>query len=91
MASSWADRAATRATCSRLSTATAWALMALLTAETAWSMPDFNAMGLAPAATFIKPLWMMERANTTEVVVPSPTMSLVLAAASFTTWAPMFS
>ena len=65
--------------------------MASFTAPTARSMPDFSAIGLAPAATFRNPLRMMERASTTEVVVPSPTTSLVLAAASFTTCAPIFS
>ena len=37
------------------------------------------------------PSRMMAWASTVAVVVPSPTMSLVLIAASLTSWAPMFS
>ena len=48
-------------------------------------------MGLAPAATFFRPSVTMAWASTVAVVVPSPATSLVLVAASFRSWAPMFS
>ena len=91
MASSWAERAATRATCSRFSTGTAIFFNSATTVSTAFSMPDFKAIPLAPAATFRNPWRTIAWANTTDVVVPSPTTSLVLAAASLTSCAPMFS
>jgi len=46
---------------------------------------------LAPAATFFRPAVTMAWASTVAVVVPSPAMSAVLLATSFSIWAPMFS
>jgi hypothetical protein len=48
-------------------------------------------MGLAPAATFFKPSFIMAWAKTVAVVVPSPATSLVLVATSLTNWQPRFS
>ena len=47
--------------------------------------------GLAPAATLRRPSFTMTWASSVAVVVPSPTVSLVLVATSLTSWAPMFS
>ena len=71
-------------------TSWAWALMPSTTLATALSMPRFKSMGLAPAATFLRPTFTMACANTVAVVVPSPASSPVLEATSFTNWAPMF-
>src|SRR3954454_17854105 len=60
-------------------------------AATAFSMPFFRLIGLAPAATLRMPRWTSDWARTVAVVVPSPAPSLVLVATSFTSWAPMFS
>ena len=65
--------------------------MALTTSSTAFWIPSFNCIGLAPAVTLRSPSPMMAAASTTDVVVPSPAMSLVLLATSLTSWAPMFS
>src|SRR6266516_122995 len=54
-------------------------------------MPRLTSTGLAPAAIALKPDLTTAWAITVAVVVPSPTMSLVLIAASLTSWAPMFS
>ena len=54
-------------------------------------MPRFRPIGLAPAATLRRPSRTSAWASTVAVVVPSPAMSLVLVATSFTSWAPMFS
>src|SRR4051794_37752532 len=55
------------------------------------SMPRFTNTGLAPAPITCIPSRMIACARTVAVVVPSPTTSLVLIAASFTSCAPMFS
>ena len=47
--------------------------------------------GRAPAAMAFRPSRKMNSASTVAVVVPSPATSLVLLAASLTSWAPMFS
>ena len=60
-------------------------------ASVAASMPRLSSIGLEPAATFFRPSVTMACASTVAVVVPSPAMSLVLVAASFRSWAPMFS
>ena len=65
--------------------------MASATALEALSMPRLSIIGLAPAERFLSPSVTMACASTVEVVVPSPAMSLVLVAASFSSWAPMFS
>src|SRR5947209_6684492 len=54
-------------------------------------MPFFRPIGDAPAATLRRPSFTRAWARTVAVVVPSPAMSLVLVATSFTSWAPMFS
>jgi hypothetical protein len=61
------------------------------TAVTAFSMPRFRAIGLAPAATVLTPSRKMACARTVAVVVPSPATSEVLDATSRTICAPMFS
>ncbi len=68
-----------------------WSAMAATAAATAFSMPFFSSIGLAPAATLRSPWRTSAWASTVAVVVPSPAMSLVLVATSFTSWAPMFS
>src|SRR5215212_5194657 len=60
-------------------------------AATAFSMPFFRLIGLAPAATLRMPRWTRDWARTVAVVVPSPATSLVFVATSLTSWAPMFS
>ncbi|MCY1519762.1 hypothetical protein D9M68_545230 [compost metagenome] len=61
------------------------------TAATALSMPRFKSIGLAPAATFLIPAVTIACARTVAVVVPSPAISAVFEATSFTICAPMFS
>ena len=61
------------------------------TVFTALSIPLLISIGLAPAATFFSPLLIIPWARTVAVVVPSPAVSLVLDATSFTICAPMFS
>src|SRR6516225_7858297 len=58
---------------------------------TARSMPRLTSTGLAPSPMACMPSRTMAWASTVAVVVPSPTMSLVLIAASLTSCAPMFS
>ena len=55
------------------------------------SMPFLRAMGLAPAATFLRPSRTIDWPRTVAVVVPSPATSLVLEEISLASWAPMFS
>src|SRR5438067_2817643 len=59
-------------------------------AVTALSMPRFRSIGFMPAATNFMPSRTMACASTVAVVVPSPALSLVLEATSFTICAPMF-
>ena len=73
------------------STWTDWSAMESTAADTAASMPFLRPIGLAPAATLRRPSRTRAWASTVAVVVPSPAMSLVLVATSFTSWAPMFS
>src|SRR3990167_5592167 len=61
------------------------------TAAAAFSMPFLTTMGLAPAVTFFIQDEVITWAKRVAVVVPSPAESLVLLAASLTSWAPMFS
>src|ERR1700747_2184516 len=58
---------------------------------TARSIPRLTSTGLAPSPMACMPSRMMAWAINVAVVVPSPTMSLVLMAASLTSCAPMFS
>ena len=60
-------------------------------ASTALSIPRFRSIGLAPAATFLRPSFTIACAKTVAVVVPSPAWSLVLEATSFTICAPISS
>ncbi len=91
MAESAALTVATWAISSWPLTGTAAALMAAESAFSAASMPIFICIGLAPAATFLRPSVMISRASTVAVVVPSPATSSVLVAASLSSCAPMFS
>src|SRR6267143_831373 len=59
--------------------------------STACSIPRCRAIGFAPAVTFLRPPRKMAWARTVAVVVPSPAMSEVLEATSFSICAPMFS
>ncbi len=61
------------------------------TSSTAFSIPFFRSIGLAPAVTLLTPSRMIAWASTVAVVVPSPATSDVLLATSRTTCAPMFS
>jgi hypothetical protein len=54
-------------------------------------MPRCNAIGFAPADTFLTPPRKIACASTVAVVVPSPAVSFVLVATSRTICAPMFS
>src|ERR1700733_11900505 len=54
-------------------------------------MPRLTSTGLAPLPMASMPSWTIAWAITVAVVVPSPTTSLVLMAASLTSCAPMFS
>src|SRR4051794_21784650 len=65
--------------------------MASTAASTGLSLPRFSAIGLARAATLRMPSCTSAWASAVAVVVPSPAMSLVLVATSFTSCAPMFS
>ena len=65
--------------------------MSFTTAVTAMSMPRFRSIGFMPAATSLRPSFMIEAASTVAVVVPSPARSLVFEATSRTICAPMFS
>src|SRR5262245_52801592 len=91
IAASAAEIDATCATSSLASTSLASFLIASTAVSTAFSMPRFRAIGLAPAATFFMPPLTIARASTTDVVVPSPATSFVLVATSLVSWAPMFS
>ncbi len=61
------------------------------TAAVASSIPRFKSMGFAPAATFFIPSRTMTCVRRAAVVVPSPAVSFVFSAASFTRDAPTFS
>ena len=65
--------------------------MASATASVALLDAAGQAMGSAPAAIIFSPSLKMASASTVAVVVPSPATSLVLVAASLTSWAPRFS
>ena len=64
---------------------------ASMAAATALSMPRFRSIGFMPAATYFMPSSTIAWARTVAVVVPSPALSEVLEATSFTIWAPIFS
>ena len=89
--SSLAEIAATRERCSRESTGCATDDRCSTIAPTAMSMPRLTSTGLPPEVIAFMPSRTMACAMTVAVVVPSPTVSLVLTAASLRTCAPMFS
>ena len=91
MAGSAAEMAAVEAICSLVSISLACLSRVSETAATAWSMPRLSAIGLAPAATLRRPSLTRAWARTVAVVVPSPAMSSVFLATSFTSSAPIFS
>ena len=74
------------------SSPTSWLcfLMPSTTMATARSIPRLMSMGLAPAATFLRPTFTIAWASTVAVVVPSPASSPVFEATSLTSCAPMF-
>jgi len=61
------------------------------TALTALSMPRLRSIGFMPEVTYFMPSLTIACASTVAVVVPSPAMSPVFEATSFTICAPMFS
>src|SRR5208283_2145364 len=65
--------------------------MSLTTAVVAISMPRLRSIGFIPAATSLRPSFIIEAVSTVAVVVPSPAMSLVFEATWRTIWAPIFS
>ena len=91
MTESAAEMVATWAISARPSTSLACDFRDSTTAATAASMPRLRARGSAPAATLRIPALTRAWARTVAVVVPSPAMSLVRVATSFTSWAPTFS
>src|SRR5438270_2172471 len=88
---SWDEMAATWATSSWPFTGTESFLISSTTAWTAFSIPIFSCIGLAPAVTLRKPSLIMVWARIVAVVVPSPATSLVLVATSRSSCAPVFS
>ncbi len=87
-----AEIEATLAICSlSLETSTDSERIASTAASTAASIPRFKDMGLAPAATFLRPSPTIAQASTVAVVVPSPATSSVFLATSFTNSAPILS
>ena len=62
-----------------------------MTLSTALSIPLFKSIGFAPAVTFFRPSLNMASANIVAVVVPSPAISDVFEATSFTISAPISS
>ena len=91
IAASAAEMVATFAMSCLSSTSFDWPLIDSTAAATAFSMPRFRPIGLAPAATLRSPWCTIAWARTVAVVVPSPATSLVFVATSFTSCAPMFS
>jgi hypothetical protein len=89
--SSLAEMAATRPSSASLDTGCATVDRCSTSALTATSIPRLTSTGLPPDAIAFMPSRTIAWAITVAVVVPSPTMSLVLIAASLSTWAPMFS
>ena len=91
MLSSEAEMAATCAMAVLSSTSLEIFFSSSTAASVANAMPFFSTMGLAPAATFLRPSLTMACASTAAVVVPSPATSLVLVDTSRMICAPMFS
>ena len=80
-----AETAATCAIDSFVSTLCASLAISSTATSTAPWIPFLSSIGLAPAATFLKPSLTMICARSVAVVVPSPATSLVLEATSLTT------
>ena len=74
-----------------VSTFCALLLISSTSVLTAMSMPFLTIIGFAPATTLRMPSWIIACARSVAVVVPSPAMSFVFVATSFTSCAPMFS
>src|SRR3954447_7015668 len=91
MAGSAAEIDAVAAICSLVSTSLAVESKHSVTDSTAFSMPFFSDIGLAPAATLRRPSRTSAWASTVAVVVPSPATSSVFFATSLTSSAPIFS
>ncbi len=89
--SSLAEMAATLARSSSLSTGCATVDRCSTIRATATSMPRLTRTGFPPEEIAFMPSRTIAWAMTVAVVVPSPTTSLVLTAASLSTCAPMFS
>src|SRR6266581_3375143 len=85
------EMAATWATSSCPLTGTDSLLISSTTASTAFSIPTFSCIGLAPAVTLRKPSLIIVCASSVAVVVPSPATSLVFVATSRSSCAPVFS
>src|SRR5438876_5223423 len=88
---SWDEIAATWATSSWPLTGTESLLISSTPASTAFSIPIFSCIGLAPAVTLRKPSLIIVCASSVAVVVPSPATSLVFVATSRNSCAPVFS
>jgi hypothetical protein len=86
-----AEIAATCAMSARSRTGLARLLSSATIASAPLSRPRLSNIGLAPAATILRPSVIMAWASTVAVVVPSPTTSLVLVATSTSNRAPIFS
>ena len=82
---------AVAAICSLVSTSLAVMASCSTTRATAFSMPFFRLIGLAPAVTLRRPSRTIAWARTVAVVVPSPATSSVFLATSLTSSAPIFS
>ena len=91
IASSLAEIVATCAVSSLVLRARLCSFSDTTTLSDAFSNPRLSSIGLAPAATFLNPSSIIACARMVAVVVPSPAISFVLEATSFTSWAPIFS
>src|SRR6266540_709883 len=86
-----AEIEATCAISARSRTGLARLLSSATSASAPLSSPRLSSIGLAPAATILRPSVTIDWASTVAVVVPSPATSLVLVATSTSKRAPMFS
>src|SRR3954463_15653106 len=91
VSSSLAEIDATRRKSSSVRIGCATAARGSTSRATARSMPRLTSTGLPPFPIAAMPCLTIASASTIAVVVPSPTVSLVLIAASLTSCAPMFS
>src|SRR3954471_3623843 len=91
VSSSLAEIDATRRKSSSVRIGCATAARCSTSRATARSIPRLTRTGLPPFSIAVMPCRTIASASTIAVVVPSPTVSLVLIAASLTSCAPMFS